>query len=341
MGDCWRVLAREPEVRLKILIQEKRRPDTQFSPVDILQSLDFTLVYEDEEIGREDLRNQLAEFRPELIFIVGWRAKLPRFIASDKAFRQIPKVLIFDLPFAWTLKKVIAPIVLRGYLNNFQACFVPGARATKYARWLGFKDDQIKEGLFSVRVQQNEGEGAKRKNFLFVGRYVKEKRLDVLVKAYKRYRMLLEARHEMPWGLTCCGMGSAKHYLGHVEGVEDLGFCQPDQLASLRMTHGALVLTSDFDPWPLVIAEACAAGLPVICTEACGSHVELLHGNGIVCETNDVEALAQAMLKIYDMSDQDRSVMGRKGLDLVKPYSCEAWSERVLKLTLAYARAWQ
>ena len=378
MGDCWRALACVPGVRLKILIQEKRRPDTQYSPADVLRSLDFTLLYEDDDMDRDGFRKQLAVFSPDVIFIVGWRAKLSRFIAGDKAFGQIPKILIFDLPFAWTLKKLIAPIVLRGYLNQFKACFVPGARAAEYARWLGFKNEQIEQGLFAVRMHNiiissndtNEGRTVVRRSpnaprqggrpmpdlpadraqvgqpephvvgtgFLFVGRYVKEKRLDVLVKAYCRYRKLVEAINEKPWDLSCCGMGPDQHYLRHVEGIIDLGFCQPEQVASLRMNHGAFVLTSEFDPWPLVIAEACAAGLPVICTEACGSHVELLHGNGIVCKTHDVEALAHAMLKIYTMSDQERVVMGRKGLDLVKPYSCEAWSERVRECVNARMR---
>jgi glycosyltransferase involved in cell wall biosynthesis len=319
-------------VRLKIVIQEKRRPDTQFSPADVLKSLDFTLIYED-EMDREVLRKQLAEFKPDLIYIVGWRAKLSRFMASDKAFRQIPKVLIFDLPFAWTLKKLIAPVVLRGYFKRFKACFVPGARASEYARWLGFNNEQIKTGLFSIRIQKNEEECGSRKNFLFVGRYVKEKRLDVLVKAYARYRVLVAARNEEPWGLSCCGMGPTQHYIREVEGIVDHGFCQPEQVASMRLSHGALVLASEFDPWPLVIAEACAAGLPVICTEACGSHVELIRGNGIVCKTHDVEALAQAMFKIYLMSDLERLALGQEGRYLVKAYSCEAWSERVIATT--------
>lgn len=333
MGDCWRALARDPEVRLKILIQEKRRPDTQFSPAVVLQSLDFTLLYEDDEMDREALRKHVAEFNPDLIYIVGWRAKLSRFMACDNAFRAIPKVLIFDLPFAWTLKKLIAPVVLRGYLRRFRACFVPGARAAAYARWLGFKNEQIREGLFSIRVPTNEGESAYRKNFLFVGRYVKEKRLDVLVKAYKRYRMLVAARNEEPWELSCCGMGPTQHYIREVEGIIDHGFCQPEQVASLRLNHGALVLASEFDPWPLVIAEACAAGLPIICTEACGNHVELLRGNGIVCKTHDAEALAQAMLKIYLTSELERLAMGQEGRYLVKAYSCESWSKRVIATT--------
>lgn len=339
MADCWRALAVLPGVRLKIVIQEKRHPGTQFDHQGVLRSLDVMLIYEDEPLDRDGLRKELTSFSPGLIFVVGWRAKLSRFIAMDSCFSHIPKVLIFDLPFAWTLKKLIAPVVLWFYIRRFQACFVPGARARRYARWLGFQERQIEQGLFAVgrgadtteRVLPENLQSA-RKGFLFVGRYAKEKRLDVLVKAYKRYRMLAEARNEVPWGLSCCGMGPDQHYIRDVEGITDYGFCQPEQVALLRLNHGALVLSSEFDPWPLVIAEACAVGLPVICTEACGSHIELIQGNGLVCKSNDAESLAQAMLAFHLLPEQQRIVMGLKGMELVKPYLSDTWTERVMAI---------
>jgi len=335
MGDCWRALATQPGIRLKIVIQEKRHPGTQFAHEHVLHSLDATIIYDDEPLDREELRKELAAFSPDVIFVVGWRAKLSRFTATEPCFSRIPKVLIFDLPFAWTFKKLVAPIVLRSYLKRFHVCFVPGVRARAYAKWLGFKQQQIEEGLFSVGAPTSKGAYEGRKHFLYVGRYVKEKRLDLLVKAYGRYRQRVQENPEMgfPWSLTCCGMGPEERFVQQVEGVQDLGFCQPHEVEKLRFTHGALVLASAFDPWPLVIAEACASGLPVICTEACGNHVELVQGNGIVCKSGDVESLAQAMLAFHALPEQERVIMGQKGLELVKPYLSDAWVARVIALS--------
>ena len=152
MADCWRALGRVPGVRLKIFIRVKANPETGFNHADVLRGLDYTLVSENEVIDKENFRIQIAGFQPAVFFIVGWRAKLCRFFALDRSFATIPKVLVFDLPFAWTLKKLIAPVVLRLYLRRFKVAFVPGERSTQYARWLGFKRNEIELGLFSLNV---------------------------------------------------------------------------------------------------------------------------------------------------------------------------------------------
>ena len=342
MADCWRALSRMPGVRLKIYIQEKAQAGTRFNQAEVLEGLDTVLLYENEFLDKDKIRSQIVGFQPTVFFIVGWRARLPRFFALDRSFLSVPKVLIFDLPFAWTLKKLIAPIVLYPYLRRFKVAFVPGRCASQYARWLGFRGSKIKEGLFSLNVSTLSAgvqEVVERRGFLFVARYVRDKRLDILVGAYKKYRKRVEYdAKETCWTLTCCGMGSYEKWIENVDGVENRGFLQPNEIRALYKTHGALVLTSDYETWGMVIAEACASGLPVICTKACGSHIELVKENGFVCETNDVDAIAEAMFQIHTMRNEERITMGMKGLDRVRPYSCEVWTERVAQITSSLAR---
>ena len=172
-----------------------------------------------------------------------------------------------------------------------------------------------------------------------MGRYAQEKRLDILIEAYKKYKKKIECKGEgICWPLTCCGMGGFRKWLEGVDGVNNVGFLQPDDVQGLYKTHGVLVVTSDFEPWSVVIAEACASRLPVICTKACGSHTALVRDNGIVCETNDVDAIAEAMLRMHTMREEERVAMGMKGLELVRPYSCEAWSERVVRIVSGLGR---
>ena len=144
-------------------------------------------------------------------------------------------------------------------------------------RILGASQQSVRRGLYGVDFdgfaplyEQRVAEaGGWPRKFLFIGRYAPEKGLDVLIEAYQRYRTTVTE----PWALSCCGSGPLKHLLQGQAGIEDCGFQQPSQLRQIMATHGAFVLASHFDPWPLVVVEASAAGLPVLCTEACGSAV--------------------------------------------------------------------
>ena len=76
---------------------------------------------------------------------------------------------------------------------------------------------------------------------------------------------------------------------------------------------GVFVLASRYDPWPLVIVESSAAGLPVLCTEACGSAVELVraHYNGWLVATGDIADFARGLLLAHE-SYNDLPLMGRR-----------------------------
>jgi glycosyltransferase involved in cell wall biosynthesis len=367
MGDAWRALASERSVHLKVLIQERTREcSTRFNQTVTLRNLDCTVVYDDARLADSELDGQVRRFAPDVMFIVGWRAWLPRHFAVCRAFAGIPKVLIFDLPFEWSLKKILAPVVLHPYLRHFCGCFVPGARALRYARWLGFSGspanpEQVpnpprlgwtETGLFCANAKKFSGLFQQRqamddypRQFLFVGRYVPEKGIAVLLAAYRQYRELVEkASHASgelqgrPWGLTCCGMGPLGKLLEGVEGVRDVGFVQPDALPDLFLRHGAFVLPSSHEPWGVVLAEAAAAGLPIVCTEACGASLDVVAENGIVCKTGDSDDIARALLDIHMMPDAIRGEMGGKGMALAAAYSCEAWAAHVADLSARMKR---
>lgn len=345
MGDAWRALSRVDGVRLKILIQAHRRDATTgFDLASAQAGLDCTLFYEGERLDVERLDEQVRLFMPDVVYIVGWRARLSRHLALCRTLDRVPRVLIFDLPFEWSVKKLVAPVVLRPYLRRFCGCFVPGARAAEYARWLGFRDGRglgwIEQGLFCANVRKFSGVAQKRRlageaprRFLYVGRYVKEKGIDVLLAAYRRYRALAEERGEPAWGLTCCGMGPFGHLFRGVLGVSDIGFQQPGDLPDIFLRHGAFVLASAHEPWGVVLAEAAAAGLPILCTRACGASLDVVDGNGIVVETGDASALAQGLLAVHSMSDAARAEMGEQGAALAAKFSCEAWSDRVAAMS--------
>ena len=189
----------------------------------------------------------------------------------------------------------------------------------------GIDLDAFKD-IYSRRQARLEGWP---RRFLFVGRYAPEKGIDVLMEAYALYRK----RVPDPWPLTCCGRGPMQRLLEGAEGVTNRGFVQPKEQAEVWEEHGVFVLGSRFDPWPLVIAEACAAGLPVICTEACGSSVELVraHYNGLSVATDNAAALATAMQWSHERYSE-LPLQGDRSRNFAAAYSAGITAERWLQM---------
>jgi glycosyltransferase involved in cell wall biosynthesis len=117
---------------------------------------------------------------------------------------------------------------------------------------------------------------------------------------------------------------------GGIQGVEDIGFTNPDDMLDVWLQAGAFVLPSRYDAWPLVNVEAAAAGLPVLCTDVCGSSVETVSHtyNGWVVPSEDVDALASGLVRMHNAYDQFPT-MARRSQSLAEPYSAENWTNRV------------
>ena len=298
MGDCWRELASRDGVDLKIAVDlSDKYFGGSFSADDVLRGLDWHPA---------TLRNDTSDWHPDVLFTVGWHNKICR--AAVDAFPEARKVCCFDMPWEWRLRKVAARFVLWRYLRRFDAAFVPGVIAAKYARWLGFDNGNIFKGLFSTDITRfavhNGGGG-----FLFLGREVPEKGIDVLRKAYDLYK-----GNGGKWNLSIVSNAS------------------PSEVAKYYSEADCFVLSSRWEPWGVVLAEAAAAGLPIICTDKCGARFETVRDNGVVVKSGDVRSLAAAMHKIENMSVDARLSMGAKGKALAQPHSCQAWADRVINI---------
>ena len=320
MADCWRALARSEDVDLKVVIVD--RPGgygTAFQDEEVMRGLDWR---KESAFGGVET---FAGWRPDVMFVVGWRAPVCRAYATCRGWRDVPKICCFDMPWEWKLRKFVARFVLSPYLRNFKAAFVPGEVSARYAQWLGFP--RIHKGLFGIDVGRLCGDAgcrqAKKSNFLYAGRLSDEKRIDVLAAAYRLYRQSVQD----PAGLDVYGVGGCESMLKGMPGIALHGFAQPVDMPGIYARAKALVLPSAWDPWPLVIAESCAAGLPIICSDHCWNAPELLRGNAHIVPVGDVRATARAMCDVA-------SLVGSEGRELVANYSCAAWAQKVRKICL-------
>src|SRR5690606_18091353 len=149
--------------------------------------------------------------------------------------------------------------------------WVAGERQAQLAKRLGYTGVNLWYGLYccdwDLFTIESPSADVDERGFLYTGRYVHEKGIDTLVKDYDTYR----TRVNKPWTLYCIGKGSMDVFL-NATGIKNLGFVQPFELPHYFNKYAnVFILPSRIEPWGVVIQEAAASKLPIICSDTCGS----------------------------------------------------------------------
>ncbi len=286
---------------------------------------------------RELVIKEMSSFRPEIMIIAGWHIPAYREIARSYA-GKCWRVMVMDNPWKGTLRQhlgaVVAPIYVRPLAD---AVWLPGERQAIFAKRMGFQENQILRGSFSCDQAGFERAYLSRiaegrpvpRSFLFVGRFVPEKRIPTLIEAYEKYRSSCPS----PWPLICCGAGPLASLFEGRPGIEVTGFVQPDAMASMFAAAGCLVLSSQRDAWALVVHEATSAGLIVLASDRVGATVHLVQPgyNGYVFASEDAKALAMLMARVSAKDDSALEAMSRASHELSHQYSPQRWADTLLE----------
>ncbi len=329
MSACWKALSAQAGVELRVYAFGNNQ-ETAFD-LGLTKGLDIHWV--SRTPNKKELLQEVISWEPEVIVLCGWFVPAYRNLAFAKEFRTRPSfILTMDTPWQGTGRQQIGRLLLKNFISKMAAVMTSGERSYQYARRLGAHHiAKVQYGVDAAQLKVNY-ETRKRKQwprkFLYIGRYAAEKGIDLLIPAYQNYRL----KSEDPWELHTCGKGQIESLI-QGEGIVNHGFVQPGSMNEVWQEAGCLVLPSTFDPWPLIVVEACAAGLPVICTHASGSQVEVvkMYWNGLVINENSVRAIAEALHWMHENHDS-LPEMGRRSIHQAAPYEAKVWSEKFLHL---------
>jgi len=230
------------------------------------------------------------------------------------------------------------------FLRGCNAFVVPGKSSIEYLRSYGVPKEMIFTApnavdtqFFARRAEVIRAEAARHRQalrlpprfFLFAGRLVPEKGIFDLLRAYGE--LSPELRKNM--GLVFVGDGPARSALfQHAAAINPgsihfASFSQREELATYYALADVFIFPTHTDPWGLVVNEAMACGLPVICSDAAGCAADLVENgwNGRIFAAGDVGQLARAMNELASNAEL-RSLMGRRSRDRIEQYSPEAWA---------------
>lgn len=275
----------------------------------------------------------------DVVLVSGWFNKRYLWEAWRARLRGATVVVVFDTQAgcgvlwrgqAWLLGQVLRRI--------YHGAFVAGERQRRVAEALGFSPEAIEIGFLSSADVAEDERSRHDSRFVWVGRLVPDKGLEVFLDAYARYR----DRSEQPWPVRIAGDGVLRHLLeaAPIEGVEWLGAVPPDEVADLMRSSGCLVSSSRVEPWGMVIGEAASMGLPVIATDRAGAvdHLVINGISGRVVAAEDPEALAVAMLDVGGRTREERIAMGSVSRSLAAEFTPERWVRRLEELRVRLER---
>jgi glycosyltransferase involved in cell wall biosynthesis len=339
MNACWKALARRPDVDLHVVCYaaDGVPGNTRFREADV-HPVSARFLDAAEQQNAALIEDHVASHAPDVVMVTGWANRNYCRLVHAPRLAAKPVVMAMDTPWRGDLRQRLAPYALRGFLRRISAAIVAGERSRHYALRLGIPAGRIHPGIYAydetvfngrTYEQRAASPGGWPTRFLYVGRYVPDKAIDVLAQAYAAYREQVAD----PWPLDCCGMGQQRSLLTAVPGVTDMGFVQPPEQPAMHADRAVLLLPSRYEPWGVVVAEAMATGMPVICSTNCGAAAELVrpYFNGLTVPTDDVAALTAALRWMHEHHAR-LPEMGRNAMHMAPAHSAGIWAERVHEL---------
>ena len=292
----------------------------------------------------------LDDLRPRAVAIPGWSERWAVAALGWCASNSIAAILMSDSHSIGAVRAPHKELVKARLLNLFSSALVAGAPQVEYLTHLGmakqfiftgydvvdneyFRDgaDLARANAVRFRVQ----EGLPERFFLSCSRFVAEKNLPNLCRAYAHYRQRVGFA---AWKLVLVGDGPMSEVLNSLAvdlGMEDdLRIVTFKQYAALPIYYGlasAFLLVSTQEPWGLVVNEAMAAGLPIIVSRRCGCARDLVKEgiNGLVVDPDDADAIGEAMVRI---SSQQSNVvdMANASRRIIEQWSPELFARNML-----------
>lgn len=330
----WGDLENEIKFPLKTLIAAQASKQTE----------DFTALDDAPKL----LEKILDELQPGAVAIPGWGDRATR-LALKWCTRHHAKAILMseskrdDAKRNW-LKEQIKSLM---YVRRFDAALVGGKPHKDYLIELGFNPQRIFTGYdavdndyFAVGAERarsaSEASRARqplipnRPYFMAATRLLERKNIRRLVYAFAAYRECVGAREA--WDLVVCGSGAEETIIRKAIDTLKLndvvhlpGFVAYKDVVDWYGLAQAFVHPALQEQWGLVVNEACAAGLPVLCSRRVGACRELVRDgvNGLTFNPEDESEITEALTRIHQTLEAERRRMGAESRRIVAAYSPE------------------
>ncbi|MGR3809823.1 glycosyltransferase family 4 protein [Jiulongibacter sp. NS-SX5] len=340
-----KLIAEDPDSQLHIIQTakyEKSRLDFGEADTSVHQykyELLFDDVYENTGLLSrvKKVFHRIRKFKPDVINLPGYYEPAMILIHFISKTLGIKVILSIDSTEGDNPNKWYGELIKKMIIRAADGFFCYGTMAADYMLKLGASEDEILMRRNSVNNSiirsihdkfkttpeyLNERINYPKYNFIYVGRFLDIKNIELLVKAFK------EVSADSDWGLLLVGDGPHKPEILKAIGTSKNIFIMPPQPwhgVPERMAYAdVLVLPSYSEPWGLVTNEAMVCGKPVIVSSKCGSSKDLvINGkNGFTFDAYQLEDLKEK-LSFFINSPERLPEMGIASEEKIKEFSPE------------------
>ncbi len=300
------------------------------------------------------VERHLAEMKPDVVFIPGWGFALSVVALGWCRRNNVPAVVMSDSKRddskrTWwkeSLKSVF-------YVRKFSAALVAGNIHADYVESLGVPRERIFTGYDAVdndhfsrtadiarsdvtKVRKQYPKIPERPYFLVMLRLIPRKNVGRLLKAYALYRNAVSGT---PWDLVIGGQGDQKAHLEEAVGRGGLdefvhfpGFISYHDMGFWYALATAFIHPALNEQWGLVVNEACAASLPILCSKTVGACYDLVRENvnGFLFDPEDINDITLSLLRMHESPLDTRKRMGEESRRIVQSCSPEKFASGLI-----------
>lgn len=276
----------------------------------------------------------LLKRNPEYVIVGGFSFAALLALLYCKIFNK--RLLLWSdaTPFSERTTGKIRNAIRRILVRNSSAFIASGTEARKYFISLGAYPEKVAisiftldvehfssccRKLFSKREEIKTRKGLSGRIILYSGQLIKRKGVIYLLKAFKILQESMDNISLSILGSGKCEKELKDYCLENKLKVSFAGFVQQDSLPEYFTIAELFVFPSLNDQWGVVINEAIATGLPIICSKWVGAAKDLIKNdvNGYIINPQDVDTLVQKMKELLQ-DDKKRLEMGRKSQEMMK-----------------------
>ncbi len=297
----------------------------------------------------------LETLQPNIVVIPGWGFSISRAALSWCRCNHVPTILMSESKWdderrQWWKEQMKSWL----YIRKYDAALVGGELHRDYLIELGLPKERIFLGYdvvdneyfaesantarkVPVAARRRQPKIPSRPFFLSVTRFIKRKNVSRLVKAFATYRQ--QIGEDKAWDLVICGSGEEEASIRNVlveEKIKDYvhlpGFVTYQTIGDWFGLANAFVHPALQEQWGLVVNEACAAGLPVLCSRTVGACHQLVRDgcNGLLFDPESLQDITRALLAMHNLDSDLRHKMGQLGKEIVTRYGPQQFADGLL-----------